>query len=276
MKLIICSKADTASQNIKNAIINMGDFEKSTVGGFEAYISDGVTIVDIEERLIYADGIDARLSEHFDFDEILFASRHSSKDGRKIITTHCTGNVGRADFGGKPFSLAKPSPMTMKNFSLLVAERLVDTEYEFTLEATHHGPSEIRTPSAFYEIGSTEEEWKDEDIAWLVAECMLEALNGKSDWTVSVGVGGTHYVPRQTEIEVGTVYAFAHNFPKYTFEDLNAEFLEYAIKLSGAEVVIIDEKSVNARTKALVSEAAERAGVEVLRSKHAKRNRLDI
>ncbi len=276
MKLIICSKVDPASQNIKNALLSMRDFEKRVVGDYELYLSEGIAIADIDVRLIYADGIDERLAKVIDFDEILFASRHSSKDGRKIVTTHCTGNVGRADFGGKPYSLAKPSPMTMKNFSILVAERLEGTDYEFTLEATHHGPSEISTPSAFYEIGSTEDEWRDEEVAWIVAESMLEAIDGRKDWKVAVGVGGTHYVPRQTEIELGTVYAFSHNFPKYTFEDLNGDFLAYAIEMSGAEVVIIDEKSANSRTKALVNAVAERLGVEVLKSKHAKKHRLDI
>lgn len=276
MKLIICSRVDPASQNIKNALLSMKDFERQVLGGYEFYLSDDIAIADIDSRLIYADGIDEMLAKIINFDEILFASRHSSKDGRKIITAHCTGNAGRADFGGKPYNLAKPSPMTMKNFSILVAEKLQDTGYEFTLEATHHGPSEIGTPSAFYEIGSTEEEWRDEEIAWIVAESMLEAIEGRKDWKVAVGVGGTHYVPRQTEIELGTVYAFAHNFPKYTFEDLNEDFLAYAVNLSDAEVIIIDEKSVNSKTKALVNAVAEKLGIEVLKSKQAKKHRLDI
>ncbi|WP_456478412.1 D-aminoacyl-tRNA deacylase [Geoglobus ahangari] len=276
MKLIVCSRVDPASQNIKNALLSMGDFERKVLGDYEFFVSDSVSIVDVDVRLIYADGIDEKLLRLMEFDEILFASRHSSKDGRKIVTTHCTGNVGRADFGGKPYSLAKPSPLTMKNFSMIVERKLRGTEYEFTLEATHHGPSEIRIPSAFYEIGSTEEEWSDEDVAWIVAESMLEAIDMEGEWKVAVGVGGTHYVPRQTEIELSTVYAFAHNFPKYTFQDLNEEFLEHAFRLSEADVFIIDEKSANSAVKSLVSAVAERLGVEVLKSKHAKKHQLDI
>ncbi|AKG92386.1 Uncharacterized protein conserved in archaea [Geoglobus ahangari] len=276
MKLIVCSRVDPASQNIKNALLSMGNFERKVLGDYEFFVSDSVSIVDVDVRLIYADGIDEKLLRLMEFDEILFASRHSSKDGRKIVTTHCTGNVGRADFGGKPYSLAKPSPLTMKNFSMIVERKLKGTEYEFTLEATHHGPSEIRIPSAFYEIGSTEEEWSDEDVAWIVAESMLEAIGMEGEWKVAVGVGGTHYVPRQTEIELSTVYAFAHNFPKYTFQDLNEWFLEHAFRLSEADVFIIDEKSANSAVKSLVNAVAERLGVEVLKSKHAKKHQLDI
>ena len=274
MKLIVCSKADVASQNIKDALMSLEDFEKEKIGDYDFYIGNDVSIADVNERLIYADHLDEKLKRHLDFDEILFASRHSSKDGRKIITTHCTGNAGRADYGGKPYSLAKPSPATMKNFSLTVYRKLADTDFEFTMEATHHGPSEISTPSAFYEIGSTEDEWKDRDIAWIVAESMLKALKMNFEWRIAVGVGGTHYIPRQTEIELSTVFAFAHNFPKYTFSDLNENFLLHAIELSEAEVMIIDEKSVNSRVKSLTREISEKTGLEFLRSKEAKRQRI--
>ena len=272
MKLVICSKKDIASQNIKNAMLNILDFEKRSIDGVEFYFSEKLIIAEVEERLIYADRIDERLSKLVEFDELVFISRHSSKDGRKIVTVHSTGNVGRAEFGGKPYSLAKPSPLTMKNFALLASKKVEETEYEFTMEATHHGPSEISLPSAFYEIGSTEEEWRDEEIANLVAESILGAVEKLGEWKVAVGVGGTHYIPRQTEIEVSTIFAFAHNFPKYTFNDLSKEFLEYAFDLSDAELFIIDEKSVNSRIKSLVKEVAEKKGVEVLKSKEAKKH----
>ncbi len=274
MKLIVCSKVDMASQNIKEALLSLRDFDMTEKGGFDFYIADDVSVVDVDKRLIYLDDIDRRLMEIMNFDEILFASRHSSKDGRKIVTTHCTGNAGRADYGGKPYSLAKPSPATMKNFSLVVSKKLSETDFEFTMEATHHGPSEISTPSAFYEIGSTEEAWKDKDVAWIVAESMLEALEMSSEWKTAVGVGGTHYIPRQTEIELSTVFAFAHNFPKYTFNDLNESFLIHAMELSEAEVIVMDEKSVNSRMKSLLREISEKTGLELLRSKEAKKQRI--
>uniref|UniRef100_A0A7C4S5A2 D-aminoacyl-tRNA deacylase n=1 Tax=Geoglobus ahangari TaxID=113653 RepID=A0A7C4S5A2_9EURY len=270
MKLIVCSKRDVASQNIKDNLLNLIQADKETINGIDFYISDGIAIADIDERLIYADYIDERLSKYLSFDEILFASRHSSKDGRKIITSHVTGNVGRADYGGRVYSLAKPSPITMKNFAISVTRKLKDTEYEFTLEATHHGPSEIKTPSAFYEIGSTENEWKDEEIAFIVAESMLEAIQMKENWIVALGVGGTHYAPRQTEIELKTIYAFGHIFPKYTFNDLTKEFLKKAYEISEAELIIIDEKSVNSSVKNLLNEVTNELNTRVIKSKEAK------
>ncbi len=162
----------------------------------------------------------------------------------------------------------------MKNYVLALKDRLErKPEFEFTMEVTHHGPSEISKPSAFYEIGSTEEEWRDEEAAEIVAKSMVEAIRAeKRDWNVAVGVGGTHYAPRQTEIILTTTFTFGHNFAKYTFEYLNTEFLVKAVNLSEAGYIIIDEKSTNSRVKEIVKEAAKIADVEVLKSKKVKKD----
>ncbi len=272
MKLIVCSRRDPAGMNIRDALLSMESFSERSEGSYRFYIAEDLGIAEIDERLIYADHIDEKLSKYVEFEEILFASRHSSKDARKIFTVHVSGNVGTADFGGKAYSLAKPSPHTMKNYVLALKERLNrKPEFEFTMEVTHHGPSEIKKPSAFYEIGSTEEEWKDEKAAQLVAEAMLEAVRDNRRWTVAVGVGGTHYAPRQTEIILNTTFTFGHNFAKYTFNALTEEFLMKAAKISEAEYMIIDEKSVNSAVKKIVNNAAEKLGIEVLKSKKVKK-----
>jgi len=275
MRLIVCSTLDPASQNIKSNLLSLIDADERKVGDFKFYDAGEIGIVEVEERLIYADYLDERLRRAgLNFEEMLFASRHSSKDGRKIFSVHVSGNVATADYGGKPYSLAKPSPITMKNYVLALKKRLHEKpEFQFTLEVTHHGPSEISTPSAFYEIGSTEEEWKDEEAGRIVAESMLEAIRDpRRNWKIAVGVGGTHYAPRQTEIMLTTTFTFGHNFAKYTFEGLNEEIIEKAIRISDAEYVVIDEKSTVSKVKALVREVAERLNVEVLKSKDVKRN----
>jgi len=274
MHLIVCSKLDPASQNIKDNLLGLLDYDERKVEDYEFYDAGDVGIIEINERLIYADYLDERLRRMgLNFEEILFASRHSSKDKRKIFSVHVSGNVATADYGGKPYSLAKPSPITMKNYVLALKKRLDrKPDFQFTLEVTHHGPSEISTPSAFYEIGSTEEEWVDEEAGRIVAESMIEALNDpRKDWQIAVGVGGTHYAPRQTEIILNTTFTFGHNFAKYTFEGLNEEILEKAVRISEAEYIVIDEKSTISKIKSLVRSVAEKLGVEVLKSKEVKR-----
>ncbi len=277
MIAVLCSRADPASMNIEKKLVEMlGEGKTMEKDGMKLIkLKSNTCIVEIENRLIYADYIDRKIAETFDVEveEIVFASRHTSKDGRKLLSCHVSGNVATADYGGKPYSLAKPAPLTMKKYSLTLAERMdVLKDYTFSLEVTHHGPSEIEVPSAFYEIGSTEREWRDEKAAEIVAESIIEAITGKKeDWVVAVGVGGTHYAPRQTELELNTSIAFAHNFAKYTFEGLNEEFLKKAVEISEAEIVVIDEKSTVSKVKKMVEKVCSDLGVEMYKSKQAKK-----
>ncbi len=274
MHLIVCSTEDLASQNIKSNLIDLLDPEERKVGDYLFYDAGDIGIIEIRERLIYADYLDERLRKlGLNFSEILFASRHSSKDKRKIFSVHVSGNVATADYGGKPYSLAKPSPIRIKNYVLALKDKLDrKPEFQFTLEVTHHGPSEISTPSAFYEIGSTENEWKDEEAGRIVAESMIEAIRDqRSDWQIAVGVGGTHYAPRQTEIILTTTFTFGHNFAKYTFDGLNKEILIKAVELSDAEFIVIDEKSTTSAIKSLIRETTEELGIQMLKSKDVKR-----
>lgn len=283
--VVLCSRADPASVNVRDRLIEMlGQGSKSDFKDEKGWLyltefkDEDVCIVEIEHRLIYADKIDDRIEKAFGFkpEEVIFASRHTSKDRRKLLSCHVSGNVATADYGGKPYSLAKPSPLTMKMYSLRMIEKMREYEldsYTFSLEATHHGPTEINVPSAFYEIGSTENEWKDRIAAKAVAEAVIEAIRYEKpgDWVVAVGVGGTHYAPRQTELELNTDIAFAHNFAKYTFEGMNSEFLRKAIEVSDAEIVVIDEKSTTSTIKKMVAEVCESVGIEMYKAKQAKR-----
>ncbi|MCS7121307.1 MAG: D-aminoacyl-tRNA deacylase [Archaeoglobaceae archaeon] len=272
MKLVICSTKDPASMNIFEVLLTLENFDRKTFDNYTFHFSESFGIAVLDEKLIYADQIDKRLSKYCKFDEILFASRHSSKDGRKIFTTHVTGNLSNADFGGKPFSLAKPAPMTIKNYVLSLKEKIEGTGYEFSLEVTHHGPSEIKVPSAFFEIGSDESAWKDKLAAEVVAESIFDAINSKKyDWNVAVSVGGTHYAPRQTEIILETNITFGHNFAKYHFDDLTSDFLAKAVEISDAEMIVYDEKSVTSKIRSLILEAADRSKIEVLKASEAKK-----
>ncbi len=274
MHLIVCSLKDLASVNIRDCLLSILNAEERVLGEFKLYDAGDIGVLEVERDLLYLDNLDERLrSLGLEFQDVLFASRHSSKDKRKIFTVHVSGNVERADYGGKPYSLAKPAPFVIKNYVLSIVKRIDrKPEFTFTLEATHHGPSEISTPSAFFEIGSTEEEWRDREAAEIVAESLVEALRSeRRDWEVAVGVGGTHYVPRQTEIILETTFTFGHNFAKYTFNGLNVEILRKAVDLSDARYIVIDEKSVNSRVKGLVREVSDLTGVEVLKSKEVKK-----
>ncbi|MEM4156315.1 MAG: D-aminoacyl-tRNA deacylase, partial [Archaeoglobaceae archaeon] len=123
-------------------------------------------------------------------------------------------------------------------------------------------------------IGSTEVEWEDGLAGEVVAEAIFEAIKDqRKHWKIAVGIGGTHYVPRQTEIILDTVFTFGHNFAKYTFEKLDAEILRRAVELSGANYLIYDDKSTTSKIKSLFSELK---GVEILKAKEAKKFKLEV
>lgn len=273
MHLIVCSNKDEASQNIKSHLVEILKPEEKGLSECTFYDAGNIGIAEVGERLIYTDGLDTKLKKEIEFEEILFASRHSSKDERKIFSAHVSGNVNTADFGGVPYSLAAPAPVRIKNYVLALSQKLErKPEFYFTMEVTHHGPSDINTPCAFYEIGSTEDEWNDEEAGRIVAESMVESINdGRNSWDVAVGVGGTHYAPRQTEIMLETTFTFGHNFAKYTFEGLNEEIIEEAVKLTGAGYIVIDENSIKSDIKKLVNGVADNLGVEVLKAKRVKK-----
>ncbi|OYT34479.1 D-tyrosyl-tRNA(Tyr) deacylase [Archaeoglobales archaeon ex4484_92] len=273
MILVVYSRVDPASSNIGKSLVELIDFDLMKRGDYTFYVSSNMAVAETNENLIFADYIDLKLSKYLEFDEIIFVSRHSSKDGRKIFTAHVSGNVSEAKYGGKPSSLARASPLTIKNYVLALKSRIhTKPEFEFTLEATHHGPSEIQKPSAFFEIGSTENEWRDKEAARIVAESIIDAINSqRRDWLVAVGIGGTHYVPRQTDLILSTKFTFGHNFAKYSYESLNPKIVLRAVSLSNAKYIIYDEKSVNSKIKNLISKVAEEGNLKVMKSKKARR-----
>ena len=273
MILVVYSRVDPASSNIGKSLVELIDFDLMKRGDYTFYVSSNMAVAETNENLIFADYIDLKLSKYLEFDEIIFVSRHSSKDGRKIFTAHVSGNVSEAKYGGKPSSLARASPLTIKNYVLALKSRIhTKPEFEFTLEATHHGPSEIQKPSAFFEIGSTEKEWRDKEAARIVAESIIDAINSqRRDWLVAVGIGGTHYVPRQTDLILSTKFTFGHNFAKYSYESLNPKIVLRGVSLSNAKYIIYDEKSVNSKIKNLISKVAEEGNLKVMKSKKARR-----
>ncbi|PNX94695.1 D-aminoacyl-tRNA deacylase-like protein [Trifolium pratense] len=116
--------------------------------------------------------------------------------------------------GGKPGWAALPNPRIGPWIRLLKkiaeAHNLVP-EFEITLEATHHGPL-TNKPTMFLEIGSTEDYWKRQDAAQVMAQLVWEGLGlgGGTDvgnWSrennkkkVLLGIGGGHYVPRHMDV----------------------------------------------------------------------------
>ncbi|XP_008382484.4 D-aminoacyl-tRNA deacylase-like [Malus domestica] len=150
---------------------------------------------------------------------VIFLSKHTAVSNRPALTAHPIGiphlSEGEAGpQGGKPGWAAPPSPSIgpwLRHLRKLAQAHNMVPEFEITLEGTHHGPV-TNTPTMFVEIGSTDEYWKRQDAAQVIALLVWEGLglgggaavgnwNGEKDKNkILLGLGGGHYAPRHMDI----------------------------------------------------------------------------
>jgi D-aminoacyl-tRNA deacylase len=213
-----------------------------------------VSFHETEGRLIEQDGLDRSVRA----DLIIFLSRHASIEPVPVLTTHVTGNIGKAELGGRSGSLAVAAPAWM-HAVLQGLTRHAPPGYRVSYEVTHHGPSEISTPSLFVEIGSTEKEWTDEEAGRAVALSVLEAT--LPDTIPVVGIGGTHYARRETEIALQSRAAFGHIVHSRDAGLVDAAMLGLLAEKSGARAVYLDRKALTPQENERLSDIIRQAGL---------------
>ncbi|MBP7119959.1 MAG: D-tyrosyl-tRNA(Tyr) deacylase [Methanolinea sp.] len=191
----------------------------------------------VRDRLIYQDNIDREL----DSDLIIFLSRHSSVNPVPVLTVHVTGNITTADFGGSERVLAFAAPGWMHAILRGLHTRRPEG-YRVAYEVTHHGPSDLATPSLFVEVGSTEKEWRDEVAGIAVAQTVLTADPDRS--IPLIGFGGTHYAARQTHISLNSRGAFGHIAHSREVPSLDADMISQMWEKTGAVAAYVDRKAI--------------------------------
>src|SRR5208282_1233378 len=136
--LIVASKQDEAAQNIARELTRIKNFQPVT-GRTDLFKQGELLIKHVESDGIYTDHLDLDVK----LEAVIFASRHRSESGEPALTVHWTGN----------------STSRAALLALDAAKDSAKINYAVTLEATHHGPTELGLPTLFVEIGSTEKEW---------------------------------------------------------------------------------------------------------------------
>ncbi|WP_410808103.1 D-aminoacyl-tRNA deacylase [Methanohalobium sp.] len=271
---IICSLVDKASQNIKDHLLASDNWHQikypevlKTSGICSIYESSGFRIVELDKHHIHSDGIDKKLHGYgFTSTLLIFASKHRSKDERRLLTTHFTGNTGTADYGGNPHKLAVTAPYAMRSILTNIKKLSENMDYEVSLEATHHGPSELITPSVYVEIGSTENQWVDPEPGRIIADAILSVEpNNCAQCPVALGFGGGHYAKRQSKLLFETNITFGHIFPDYQLEDVDINIVKQAIDKSNPDFVYFDRKSMSTRERNRIMDIVESLGMDILR-----------
>ncbi|RLG73032.1 MAG: hypothetical protein DRO11_00705 [Methanobacteriota archaeon] len=242
--LVVASGQDPAGLNIHKEIIQKLGMSK--VGEFEGY--PVMKHNDLLLAITALNSVEAEhLEKHFKVEKIIFISKHESKTGKPCLTVHTPGNIGlEAKHGGRPGELAISHPLCIQEALKTLGEeaaRIGLGEYQVSLEATHHGPTGLRVPTLFIEIGSSQKEWMDKKAASIVAQAAINtSYVDNRVFEAFVGVGGPHYAPNFTRVTLGGRLV-GHIIPKHHLEDITQEILLQAIKKTvGCVGVILDWK----------------------------------
>ena len=261
---VVATRTDPASKNIAQSLADLASWEDDGVcRRFGDY-----SLVVLDEKLITLRGIEERLrGMGLSPDLIVFASRHQAKDGTPRLSGHFSGNSGEAVMGGTSRELAMAAPGALKSFLSKLARSPLEG-FEVTVEATHHGPTDLTVPSFFAEIGSNEREWSNPDAGKAVARSILELEDLLPP--AFLGFGGGHYVNRQNRLLIDTKISFGHLFSNYQAENLDFEMIEQAARKSGAVGAYLDRKSLRSADKRRISEALEEIGIEMMNEREIR------
>jgi len=274
LRILVTSQQDIASLTIKDILLSDYDFSQTGESFEESPIfsyREKVQLITTNRDMINCD----HLETHFETEAFIFCSRHRAESGKPALLVHSTGNLGGdALFGGSPHQLSVSAPSLVS----VALRRLFDernniglNEFDVSLEVTHHGPTSMKTPLVFVELGSSEEYWTHQGGAKAVAEAVMACVDEPLSGEAVIGFGGTHYANKFNKIVLEKGYKIGHMAPKYAINDLTPEVLDQMIKRSANPITsaIIDWKGMNAENKMHVLPMLEDANIDVIRNKNA-------
>ncbi|CAH8381074.1 unnamed protein product [Eruca vesicaria subsp. sativa] len=221
--LIVATTYDPASINPATVLLAMPGWTTGPTlpPNIKSFTNQQTRLIQHDVSIVKEDDLDSRWEEATGevVDEVIFLSRHTAVSNRPALTVHPIGVLhlkegespphgGKAGWAGLTNPRIGPWLRLLKKMA--EAHSLVP-EFEITLEGTHHGPLTSK-PTMFLEIGSTEEYWKRQDAAHVIALLIWEGLGlggGEpvGNWNsetgkrkVLLGIGGGHYAPRHMDI----------------------------------------------------------------------------
>ncbi|ADI31492.1 D-aminoacyl-tRNA deacylase [Staphylothermus hellenicus] len=253
---------DPAGSGMAEYIVKYYGLGKSDVcrDAITCYVGDNFVLAGFREDVIYFDFLDDRLPENVS--RYIILSRHSSAKKVRSYTVHHTGNFGpEAPYGGRPriLSIANPivSHKLLINLKMLAEEYGRINEYEVSYEATHHGPTDVRKPLNFIEIGSSIDEWKDPVNHEIAALAVIKFLENPRHKCVPVtGIGGGHYPRKHTKMAFEKNYCYGHIMAKYALQHLSPEILEEMIVKSDPvpQRIVVEKKGTRREHRRVIEQ----------------------
>ncbi len=256
---VVCSAADKASQNIKRRLFELASWDlhipKKGLWKYKHF-----RLLEVEGRFVDS----LNFEQDLNADLLIFASRHQSEARKEpLITVHFTGDVCTKDEPAKENSLASAAPCALKQLALQLRRH---APVETVMEATHHGPYALETPSLFVEIGSSEHEWIRRDLGTVVAKAILdlEPKVAHHRCTTAVGFGGPHYAVRHTDVLLRTDVCVGHVFSTHQLCCLDEKKIKRAFDKSNAQFAYFDKKS-SGKFKRPIERIVRALGYDVLK-----------
>ena len=255
MPIVLFTSKNTASKNIAAVLIEKSGFIEKEKNKWE---KNGIELIDTEADTVLD------IPTDFKTDYLLVLSSHKSKSGEKMLTAHFPGNWDEAKFGGEPKTLNIAYGSRLK---ILIQELMKSnkTGWPVSIEADHHGPT-CNIPVIFVEIGSTEEEWNDENAALSVAEAVDKSLSRTEKFESSLGIGGGHYAREFTKMILETESAVGHIAPKYALDNLELDIFKQAVEKNVEKIskVFVIKESTNRKHKRKIEEFCSELGLEYI------------
>ena len=233
MQLLVAYRDDPAGHNMAKFISQ----EMKNDG--EIYRGKYFDLLIIPTPAISADW----LEEKFSYDGFVFLSKHAAESGVLALTCHSTGNFSEAKFGGNNRQVAIPHPHIQKSYlQKLWQNRNNFSEFQITIEATHHGPTDLNKPSIFIEIGTTEKQWNDSILCNSIAKIVVEIMkNEQKSNPVAICFGGTHYPDKFTNELIHGKFALGTVIPKHALDFLDEELFSHILDRNNmAKTALLD------------------------------------
>ena len=141
-------------------------------------------------------------------------------------------------------------------------------KYDIIIESTHHGPTSLKKPILFVEIGSTKEQWGDKNAADTVCSSLFTALVRKNGLCekVGIGLGGNHYPTKFNKILLESEYGLGPIAAKHDLPYLDNSMIVQMIQKNIEKVtcVIVDVKGLG-KGKSRILSALDEVGMEVVK-----------
>ena len=264
---LVVSDSDPASKTMSSYLENEQEFLPSKHENiFYSKNYDNIQLYKSNTPLIYAEELDKKVPNSQFF---IFLSKHFSSSKKASLTCHFTGNFQDNCYGGNPCELGITFPSLQKGYLQHVSKLRDDLQsFEITIEATHHGPTSLKKPVLFVEVGSTEKEWNNRDIAAIVCKSIVTILSRTitHQKKIGIGLGGNHYGSKFNFLLLNSDIAMGHICSKYNLKSINESLLKQMTTKCCEQTthIALDNKGLG-KEKQRILDLINKSGLEIIK-----------